>query len=102
MFILEQMVNQMLPLIDTGLERVDRNHAKLTQLSSSLVEAINMYHMLMRDSDIKVSPYGPNVGQQPLYGPPGMINSGLYGVHGGHHSLYSVSPNAPLPQQLGK
>lgn len=104
MFVLEQMVNQMLPLIDTGLERVDRNHAKLTQLSSSLVEAINMYHMLMRDSDVKVGPYGHhNVGgPHQLYGPPGPINPGLYGVHGSPHSLYSVSTSGPMPQQLGK
>lgn len=53
MFILEAQVNQMLPLIDNELERVDRNHAKLTQLSTQLVEAINMYHMLMRESDIQ-------------------------------------------------
>lgn len=53
MFILEAQVTQMLPLIDNELERVDRDHAKLTQLSTSLVEAINMYHMLMRESDIQ-------------------------------------------------
>lgn len=53
MFILEAQVSQMLPLIDSELERVDRHHAKLTQLSTSLVEAINMYHMLMRESDIQ-------------------------------------------------
>uniref|UniRef100_A0A1Q3F9G8 Putative signal transducing adaptor protein stam/stam2 n=1 Tax=Culex tarsalis TaxID=7177 RepID=A0A1Q3F9G8_CULTA len=48
---LEQFVNQMGPLIDTELERVDRKHAQLTQLSSDLVEAINLYHTLMREPD---------------------------------------------------
>lgn len=48
---LESQVNQMLPLIDTELERVDRKHAQLTQLSSDLVEAINLYHTLMREPD---------------------------------------------------
>lgn len=43
MLILESQVNQMLPLIDNELERIDRHHAKLTQLSSNLVDAINMY-----------------------------------------------------------
>lgn len=52
MYELESEVNQMFPLIDTELEIVDRHHAKLTQLSTNLVEAINMYHLLMRDSDI--------------------------------------------------
>lgn len=49
MFVLESQVNRMLPLIERELECVDRNHAKLTQLSTSLVEAINMYHMLMSE-----------------------------------------------------
>ena len=48
---LEMQVNQMLPLIDAELERVDRKHAQLTQLSSDLVEAINLYHTLMRETD---------------------------------------------------
>ncbi|XP_068151309.1 signal transducing adapter molecule 1 [Drosophila tropicalis] len=46
---LEQEVHQMGPLIDAELERVDRKHAQLTQLSSDLVDAINLYHTLMRD-----------------------------------------------------
>lgn len=46
---LEQEVNQMGPLIDAELERVDRKHAQLTQLSVDLVDAINLYHSLMRD-----------------------------------------------------
>uniref|UniRef100_A0A1A9UDC7 Signal transducing adapter molecule 1 n=1 Tax=Glossina austeni TaxID=7395 RepID=A0A1A9UDC7_GLOAU len=45
----EQEVHQMGPLIDAELERVDRKHAQLSQLSSDLVAAINMYHSLMRD-----------------------------------------------------
>ena len=48
---LEAQVNLMGPLIDAELERVDRKHAQLTQLSSDLVDAINLYHTLMRDSD---------------------------------------------------
>lgn len=37
------------PLIDAALEKVDRRHAQLTQLSSDLVDALNLYHMLMRE-----------------------------------------------------
>jgi signal transducing adaptor molecule len=48
---LEAQVNQMGPLIDSELERVDRKHAQLTQLSSDLVDSINLYHTLMRESD---------------------------------------------------
>ncbi|XP_075211723.1 signal transducing adaptor molecule isoform X2 [Lycorma delicatula] len=49
MVALEEEVNAMGPLIDTELERVDRKHAQLTQLSSSLVEALNLYYTLMRE-----------------------------------------------------
>lgn len=48
---LEQMVNQMGPLIDTELERVDRTHAQLARLSVGLVDAFNLYHTLMRESE---------------------------------------------------
>lgn len=67
MFVLEAQVNRMLPLIDSELECVDRNHAKLTQLSTNLVEAINMYHILMRESESLGSPH---LYRQPLYGVP--------------------------------
>lgn len=46
--ILEQ-VTAMGPLIDAALEKVDRRHAQLTQLSSDLVDALNLYHTLMRE-----------------------------------------------------
>lgn len=42
-------VNRMGPLIDLELEKVDRKHAHLTQLSSDLVDALNLYHTLMRE-----------------------------------------------------
>ncbi|KAG8228579.1 hypothetical protein J437_LFUL009284 [Ladona fulva] len=47
--ILEERVNAMGPLIDAELEKVDRKHAHLTQLSADLVEALNLYHTLMRE-----------------------------------------------------
>lgn len=49
MLSLEEEVNSMGPLIDTELEKVDRKHAQLTQLSSNLVDALNLYHSLMRE-----------------------------------------------------
>jgi signal transducing adaptor molecule len=45
-------VTAMGPLIDTALEKVDKQHAKLTQLSSDLVDAMNLYHLLMREPAI--------------------------------------------------
>ncbi|KAF5297759.1 hypothetical protein FQR65_LT09933 [Abscondita terminalis] len=46
---LEREVNGMGPLIDSELERVDRKHAQLTKLSTDLVDALSLYHMLMRE-----------------------------------------------------
>lgn len=54
-------VNNMGPLIDSELERVDRKHAQLTKLSSDLVEALSLYHTLMREpqhQSINKMPYG--------------------------------------------
>lgn len=50
MFLLfAEQVTAMGPLIDAALEKVDRRHAQLTQLSSDLVDALNLYHTLMRE-----------------------------------------------------
>lgn len=73
---LENVVNQMGPLIDSELERVDRKHAQLTQLSSDLIDTINLYHSLMRETE-RAPAMGLYSGgfaqQQPMYGgPPGM------------------------------
>lgn len=48
-FLFAEQVTAMGPLIDAALEKVDRRHAQLTQLSSDLVDALNLYHTLMRD-----------------------------------------------------
>lgn len=57
------------PLIDTELERIDRKHAQLTQLSSDLVEALNLYHSLMPEPVIAVSkgPFGYSPGMQSMH-----------------------------------
>jgi len=46
---LEEQVGSMGPLIDAELERVDRRHAQLTRLSHELVDALSLYHTLMRE-----------------------------------------------------
>jgi signal transducing adaptor molecule len=92
---LESIVNQMGPLIDSELERVDRKHAQLTQLSGDLVEAINLYHSLMRDSD-RVMSAGSFMNypgaQQPPVGYPGAPMS-MYG------NIYGTMQ--PPPNMMG-
>ncbi|CAM1319575.1 STAM2 (predicted), partial [Pycnogonum litorale] len=58
---LEEQCAAMGPLIDQQLENVDRRHATLTNLSHQLVDALNMYHSLMRDFPVmQQGPAGGN------------------------------------------
>ncbi|XP_055598474.1 signal transducing adapter molecule 1 [Uranotaenia lowii] len=97
---LEQVVNQMGPLIDTELERVDRKHAQLTQLSSDLVEAINLYHTLMREPDrsMMMGPAGP-YGMPGFPGPstmPSMYQMpGMYGAQNMPTGMFPGMPGMP-------
>ncbi|CAH2104086.1 unnamed protein product [Euphydryas editha] len=75
---LEARVAAMGPLVDAALERADRRHARLTQLSADLVDALNLYHELMRDPKPLYAPphaFGPS---RPLPGalPPGALLPG--------------------------
>merc|ERR1712013_270135 len=90
---LEEQVGSMGPLIDAELERVDRRHAQLTRLSHELVDALSLYHTLMREMPGMpamgpgMSPYpgmypGYGAGMQP--GPP--MQGGMMGY---------------VPQQVG-
>lgn len=73
---LEDEVTRMGPLIDAELEKVDRKHAQLTTLSSGLVEALNLYHGLMRE---------PKPPQAHWYPPPPEF-------------MYAPGPPPPPPQ----
>ncbi|XP_058453908.1 signal transducing adapter molecule 1-like [Malaya genurostris] len=106
---LEQVVNQMGPLIDTELERVDRKHAQLTQLSSDLVEAINLYHTLMREPDrsmmMGVGPTGYGMpgfpgpsGMPGMYSMPGMYNQNMPGMYPTMNGMPGAVPPYGMPQ----
>jgi signal transducing adaptor molecule len=84
---LESAVNQMGPLIDAELERVDRKHAQLTQLSSDLIDTINLYHSLMRETE--KMPLGANM---------------PYGYAPGNYQMPPVHMNSPggPPQQMNQ
>lgn len=84
MLVLEEQVNAMGPLIDAELERVDRKHAQLTQLSSSLVDALNLYHTLMREP--YHAPPKPTAFSPPPHHP--MYN----GLGPGPGPTYSIQP----------
>uniref|UniRef100_A0A8D9EY42 Signal transducing adapter molecule 1 n=1 Tax=Cacopsylla melanoneura TaxID=428564 RepID=A0A8D9EY42_9HEMI len=96
---LEEQVNGMGPLIDTELETVDKEHAQLTQLSSQLVEALNLYHTLMKEppfpnpGQIKPGYPGANY-QQPMSPPVNMYN----GMGPPHTQQYHGAPPQYMPQ----
>ncbi|KAK7071046.1 Signal transducing adapter molecule 2 [Halocaridina rubra] len=83
--ILEEQVNAMAPTIDAELEQIDRKHAQLARISTDLVDALGLYHQLMRDMPPTLSGYY-SIPKNPL-GPPGQI------------SAYSQSPTPSMPPQ---
>nr|XP_049708091.1 signal transducing adapter molecule 1 [Helicoverpa armigera] len=56
---LEAAAHGMGALVDAALERADRRHARLTQLSADLVDALNLYHELMRAPPLLLAPLHP-------------------------------------------
>ncbi|KAK6622929.1 hypothetical protein RUM43_008781 [Polyplax serrata] len=87
-------VNAMGPLIDAELERVDRKHAQLTQLSSDLVEALNLYHSLMREPG---GP-GPSFIQKPgNYGYMPHLNPQAHPIHQSQYNGNTASNQPYVP-----
>ncbi|CAB3230295.1 unnamed protein product [Arctia plantaginis] len=82
---LEARAHAMGALVDAALERADRRHARLTQLSAELVDALNLYHSLMRDP-LK-PPYASLGGPPPP--PPGPP---------GHFAPHAFAPQPMHPQ----
>ncbi|XP_071113370.1 signal transducing adapter molecule 2-like [Haliotis cracherodii] len=47
---LEEQCKVMGPLIDTELEKIDKKHAQLVDLNKKVMDALQMYHSLMREN----------------------------------------------------
>ncbi|XP_011151589.1 signal transducing adapter molecule 1 [Harpegnathos saltator] len=89
---LEEQVTAMGPLIDAALEKVDRRHAQLTQLSSDLVDALNLYHTLMREP-APPTPSGYTLPKmQPHMNPYPFHNTGPPPPH-----IFNGMPHSPFP-----
>ena len=99
---LEDQVTSMGPIIDTELERVDRRHAQLTRLSHQLVDALTLYHTLMRDMPPAPAYGGPMYAPQPG---PGMYMAapgpGMMPGPGPQMAMagppMSMGPGGPMP-----
>ncbi|KAG7210677.1 hypothetical protein KM043_012182 [Ampulex compressa] len=106
---LEEQVTAMGPLIDAALEKVDRRHAQLTQLSSDLVDALNLYHTLMREpaprtpSNYTLPKMPPHMNPYQFQNqgpPPPHIYNGLPATHQGPFPVGGGPPgpyNASMP-----
>lgn len=101
---LEARAAAMGPLVDAELERADRRHARLTQLSADLVDALNLYHELMRDPKPLYAP--PHAFALPSL-PPGAMPSGAMapgaipsGAMAPGALPPGVMPSGALPPQL--
>ncbi|RUS71864.1 hypothetical protein EGW08_020373 [Elysia chlorotica] len=50
MLVLEEQCKAMGPLIDTELEKIDKKHATLVELNKKVMDALQMYHNLMKET----------------------------------------------------
>jgi len=98
---LETHVNEMGPLIDNELEGVDRRLAQLTRLSTELVDALNLYHQLMREMPAQQAQPMYAGYQQPYMQPPPMSMASPYVAGGpaGPAAMYGQPMPASVPQQ---
>ncbi|XP_046813245.1 signal transducing adapter molecule 1 isoform X2 [Vespa crabro] len=102
---LEEQVTAMGPLIDAALEKVDKRHAQLTQLSSDLVEALNMYHTLMREPPPPAQsnytmPKMPHISYPfPNQGPPPPSPHMFNGMPTPHQVPFSNTGGPPAPHE---
>ncbi|KAF7996002.1 hypothetical protein HCN44_009040 [Aphidius gifuensis] len=89
---LEEQVMAMGPLIDAALEKVDRRHAQLTQLSSDLVDAVNLYRTLQREPPSSIATYhyqkipGPMI--PPISPYLNQPSSHIYNRMSSHHQIF--------------
>lgn len=75
------------PLIDAELESVDRSHAQLTKLSADLVNALALYHTLMREPEYQSANKLPYA-YAPHHSQPGPVVRCIYIKH--QHLLRTI------------
>ncbi|XP_063613298.1 signal transducing adapter molecule 1-like [Penaeus indicus] len=94
---LEEQVNAMAPTIDAELEQIDRKHAQLARISTDLVDALSLYHSLMREMPPTMGGYY-QMPKMPGYAPsptPGMPPQQMYGAPGQFGPIMGPPPGVP-------
>ncbi|XP_059139951.1 signal transducing adapter molecule 1-like [Physella acuta] len=96
MLMLEDQCRAMGPLIDAELEKIDRKHANLVELNKKVMDALQMYHNLMKET--------------PAYGYSGLKGPGIPNTYspvpqtvgmGAPSQLYSSQPQYMVPGGMG-
>ncbi|XP_070209310.1 signal transducing adapter molecule 1-like isoform X2 [Littorina saxatilis] len=94
---LEEECKAMGPLIDTELEKIDRKHTQLVELNQRVMDALQMYHTLMRENPA-YSFKAPTTGPAPFSSLPPMMGS----PHMGQQAMYNgQQPYMGPPGQMG-
>ncbi|KAK0045682.1 signal transducing adapter molecule 1 [Biomphalaria pfeifferi] len=90
MLMLEEQCKAMGPLIDAELEKIDRKHANLVELNKKVMDALQMYHNLMKET--------------PAYGYAGLKSQGIpygamqsQGIMGQPAQMYNSQPQYMVP-----
>ncbi|CAL1543766.1 unnamed protein product [Lymnaea stagnalis] len=108
MLMLEEQCKAMGPLIDAELEKIDRKHATLVELNKKVMDALQMYHNLMKETPA-YGYSGLKTQETPAYGYSGLKTPGNYvlppGVGGapnmGPPLQYNNQPQYMLPGGMG-
>uniref|UniRef100_T1J9T9 Signal transducing adapter molecule 1 n=1 Tax=Strigamia maritima TaxID=126957 RepID=T1J9T9_STRMM len=99
MRIAEEECAAMGPLIDQELEKIDKKHATLTNLSQEFMQALAMYHSLMRDAPLVYAFSAPKAANMPYPYPEMQMRQ-----PGPTHSVNGPMPphpvNGPMPPHL--
>lgn len=100
---LEEQCKIMGPLIDTELEKVDKKHASLCELNSKVIDALQMYHNLMKEDPTPYASYkgaAGHPGPMPTtYGLPNMSQIPPQSLPS--QTVYS-DPTQYMPQMAGQ
>ncbi|KAL5013963.1 hypothetical protein ScPMuIL_008233 [Solemya velum] len=95
MLFLEEQCKMMGPLIDTELEKIDKKHAGIIEQNNRVMEALQMYHNLMKEIPYSYKGAPPSM----TYMPPNLSMPGPMPNQQMYNNQVSYLPQGSLPVQ---